>query len=84
MKKDEAVQNLEQAGEAINDLYTRAWATALYPTQHGWGASIASMVAIPVLSMASIGRLVGSAVVQQVPSEVFDKLSGETKKPDEP
>lgn len=83
MKKDEAVQSLEQAGEAINDLYSRAWATALYPTQHGWGQSIASIVAIPVLSMASIGRLVSSAVVQQVPEEVFDKLSG-TNKPKEP
>jgi hypothetical protein len=83
VKKEEAVQSLEQAGEAINDLYTRAWATALYPTQHGWGQSIASIVAIPVLSMASIGRLVSSAVVQQVPAEVFDKLSG-TDKPKEP
>ena len=82
MKKDDAVQSLEQAGEAINDLYTRAWATALYPTQHGWGPSIASMVAIPVLSMASLGRLVSSAVVQQVPSEVFDKLSGDDKPKD--
>lgn len=82
MKKDEAVQSLEQAGEAINDLYSRAWATALYPTQHGWGASIASAVAIPVLSMASIGRLVGSAIVQQVPPEVFDKLSGDEKPKD--
>ena len=82
MKKDEAVQSLEQAGEAINDLYGRAWATALYPTHHGWGASIGSIVAIPVLSLASIGRLVSSAVVQQVPEEVFDKLSGE--KPKEP
>ena len=82
MKKDEAVQSLEQAGEAINDLYSRAWATALYPTHHGWGASIGSIVAIPVLSLASLGRLVSSAVVQQVPSEVFDKLSGD--KPKEP
>src|SRR5262249_40734813 len=65
VKKDEAVQSLEQAGETINDLYSRAWATALYPTQHGWGPSIGAIVAIPVLSMASIGRLVSSAVVQQ-------------------
>lgn len=83
MKKEDAVQSLEQAGEAINDLYSKAWATALYPTHHGWGASIASMAAIPVLSMASIGRLVSSAVVQQLPSEVFDKLPGGDK-PSEP
>jgi hypothetical protein len=82
VRKDEAVQNLEQAGEAINDLYSRAWATALYPTHHGWGASIASIVAIPVLSMASIGRLVSSAVVQQVPEKVFDTLSGPDKPSD--
>ena len=31
------------------------------------------------LSMASIGRLVSSAVVQQLPSEVFDKLPGGDK-----
>jgi hypothetical protein len=79
VKKDQAVQSLEQAGETINDLYSKAWATALYPTQHGWGPSIASIVAIPVLSMASIGRLVSSAVVQQVPEQVFDKLSGDDK-----
>jgi hypothetical protein len=83
VRKDEAVQKLDEAGEAINDLYTRAWATALYPTQHGWGSSIASIVAIPVLSMASLGRLVSSAVVQQVPPEVFDKISGNNK-PNEP
>ncbi|HEY9226810.1 MAG TPA: hypothetical protein VIP11_09200 [Gemmatimonadaceae bacterium] len=75
MKKEEAVASLEQAGETINDLYTRAWATALYPTQHGWGPSIACMAAIPVLSMASIGRLVSSAVVEQLPVEVFDTVS---------
>jgi len=80
VKKDEAVQSLEQAGQAINDLYARAWSTALYPTQHGWGPSIGAIVAIPVLSMASIGRLVSSAVVQQVPEEVFDKLSGDKPK----
>jgi hypothetical protein len=37
MKKEEAVADLERLGETINDLYTRAWSTALYPTQHGWG-----------------------------------------------
>ena len=83
VKKEEAVASLEQAGLTINDLYTRAWSTALYPTQHGWGPSIACMAAIPVLSMASIGQLIGSAVVQQVPAEVFDTLSN-VGKPKEP
>ena len=83
MKKVEAVESLERAGETIHDLYARAWGTALYPTQHGWAPAIACMAAIPVLSMASLGHLVGSAVVQQIPAEVFDKLPnlGDDKKP---
>ena len=75
MKKEEALETIERAGNTINEMHTRAWSTALYPTEHGWGPSIASIVAIPVLSLASIGHLVGSAVVQQIPSEVFDKVS---------
>jgi hypothetical protein len=81
MKKEEAVESIERAGNTINDLYSRAWSTALYPTQHGWGPSLASIVAIPVLSMASIGHMVGSAVVQQLPSELFDKIPGGDDKP---
>jgi hypothetical protein len=85
MKKEEAVADLERLGETINDLYMRAWNTALYPTQHGWGPSIASIVAIPVLSMASFGRMVGSAVVEQLPASVFDTVSniGKRDKPPE-
>jgi hypothetical protein len=83
MKKEEAVADLERLGETINDLYTRAWSTALYPTQHGWGPSIASIVAIPVLSMASFGRMVGSAIVEQLPPSVFDSVSNPGK-PDKP
>jgi hypothetical protein len=82
MKKEEAVESLERAGSTINDLYSRAWSTALYPTQHGWGPSIASMAAIPVLSIASLGHIVGSAVVQQLPAELFDKLPGSNKPKD--
>jgi hypothetical protein len=83
MKKEEAVESIERAGNTINDLYSRAWSTALYPTQHGWGPSLASIVAIPVLSMASIGHMVGSAVVQQLPAELFDKIPGGDDKPKE-
>ena len=75
MKKDEAVQNLEEAGYMINDLYVRAWETALYPTQHGWGKSIASMAMIPVLSAASLGQIVSAAVAKQVPADVYDNVS---------
>ena len=75
MKKDEAVQNLEEAGYMIGDLYARAWSTALYPTQHGWGKSIVSMAMIPVLSAASVGQLVTSAVAKQVPADVYDNVS---------
>lgn len=84
MKKDEAVHNLEEAGYMINDLYVRAWETALYPTQHGWGRSIASIAMIPVLSAASIGQLVSTAVAKQVPSDVYDNVSNliNPKKPE--
>lgn len=85
MKKEEAVAELDRLGETINDLYMRAWSTALYPTQHGWGPSLASVVAIPILSTASFGRLVASAVVDQLPPSVFDTLSnvGKPNKPSE-
>src|SRR4051812_41409001 len=52
VKKEEAVEKLERAGNEINDLYSRAWSTALYPTQHGWPTSVASAAMIPVLSFA--------------------------------
>jgi hypothetical protein len=43
---------------------------------------VASVLAIPVLSFASIGRLITSAVVEQVPADVFDTVSnlGKPKK----
>jgi hypothetical protein len=47
------------------------------------GPSIASIVAIPVLSMASFGRMVGSAIVEQLPPSVFDSVSNPGK-PDKP
>ncbi len=81
MNKSDAVESMERAGNTINDLYSRAWSTALYPTQHGWGPSIASIVAIPVLSMASIGHMVSSAVVQQLPAELFEKIPDIGDKP---
>lgn len=84
MKKADAEEGLEQLGNTINDLYTRAWSTALYPTQHGWVPSIACIAAIPVLSMASFGHMVGTAVVQQLPPELFDKLPDINNKPKEP
>jgi len=83
VKKEEALESLERSRDTISDLYTRAWSTALYPTQHGWGPSIACMVAIPVLSMASLGQMVGAAVVEQLPPSVFDTLSN-VGKPKEP
>lgn len=83
MKKDDAVETLERAGHTINDLNARAWATALYPTQHGWGPSIASMAAIPVLNLAALGHIIGTAVVHQLPAELFDKLP-DIDKPKEP
>jgi hypothetical protein len=83
VKKEEAVEGMERAGHTIHDLYARAWSTALYPTEHGWAASIACVVAIPALSMASLGHMVGAAVVQQIPPDVFDTVSnlGKPKDP---
>ena len=75
MKKHEAVDSLERAGMTINDVNARIWDVALHPTEHGWGKSLASIAAIPVLSAASIGHLVSSAVVQQVSPDVFDRIS---------
>ena len=83
MKKEDAVESLEQAGQTINGLYARAWDTALHPTDYGWPSSLVGVAAIPVLSAASIGQMVGSAVVQQLPSNLFDTLSnlGKPKQP---
>jgi len=76
MKKEDAVNRLERTGEKINGLYSSAWNTALNPTQYGWGSSILSIASIPVLSAASIGHLVTSAVVKQVDSNTFERLTG--------
>lgn len=75
MKKEDAVDSLDRAGLTINDINARVWNTALHPTQYGWGSSIASIAAIPVLNLASIGHLVSSAVVRQISPGVFDTLS---------
>jgi len=83
MKKEELLENLEQTGHTINDLYSRAWSTALYPTQHGWGPALGCIVAIPVLSMASFGRMVGTAIVEQLPPSLFDQ-PGDSGKSDKP
>lgn len=83
IKKEEAVERLDRAGHMINDLYARAWTTALNPTTHGWANSIASAGMIPVLSLASVGQMVSSAVAQQVPADVYDKISS-FGKPDKP
>jgi len=82
MKKEEAVENLDRAGEMISGLYVRAWDNALHPTEAGWATSIASMATIPVLSVASIGQMVSAAVVKQVSPNVFDTISnlGKPKK----
>ena len=54
MKKEDAVNKLENAGNKINGLYGSAWNTALHPTRYGWASSILSIASIPVLSAASI------------------------------
>jgi len=85
VKKDEAVESLERAGQTINDVNTQVWTMALNPTHYGWGRSLASIVAIPVLSAASVGHMVSEAVVRQISPDVFDQVSnlGQTKKKDD-
>lgn len=83
MKKHEAVEEMDRIGDKINGLHASAWNTALHPTQFGWANSIVSAATIPVLSFASIGQMVGSAVVRQVPPNVIEKLTtmpGDTPK----
>ena len=76
MKKEDAVNRLQETGENINGLYASAWNTAFNPKQYGWASSILSIASIPVLSAASIGHLVTSAVVNQVDSNTFERLTG--------
>lgn len=80
MKKDEAVDKLERAGQTINGLNASAWNTALNPTRYGWASSIVSAATIPVLSAASIGQLVSSAVVKQIDGKLFEKITDFPKK----
>ena len=75
MKKYDAVEKLERAGDAINGMNASAWNTALNPTTYGWARSIFSVATIPVLSAASIGHLVTSAVVKQIEPDTFEKLT---------
>ena len=75
MKKHDAQEKLDRAGEKINGLYGSAWNTALNPTRYGWGSSLLGIVSIPVLSAASIGHMVGSAVVNQIEADTFEKFT---------
>ena len=77
MKKHEAVDQLDRIGEQINGMHASAWNTALHPTHYGWAKSIVSAASIPVLSFASIGHMVGSAVVRQVSPDVIETVTGE-------
>ena len=81
MKKDEAVDQLDRAGSTIHSLSSHAWDTAFNPSRHGWAASIFSVATIPVLSAASIGHLVTSAVVKQINPDTFERITtlGDTK-----
>lgn len=84
MKKDDALNKLDRAGAHINGMYGSAWNTALNPTRYGWGSSLLGIVSIPVLSAASIGHMVGSAVVRQVNDDTFESITtlGAPKKDD--
>jgi hypothetical protein len=75
LKKEEAVESIERAGRTISDVNTQVWTMALNPTHYGWGKSIASIAAIPVLSTAAVGHMVSEAVVRQISPRVFEQLS---------
>jgi hypothetical protein len=75
MKKDDAMNKLNGAGHAINELNSSAWNTALHPTRYGWVSSIFSIASIPVLSAASIGHMVTSAVVSQIGDDTFQRIT---------
>ena len=76
MKKDDAVNKLDQAGQTIHGLNASAWNTALNPDRYGWGATIFSIASMPVLSAASIGHMVTSAVVKKMNPDTFEKITG--------
>ena len=84
MKKEDAVDGLERAGHVINDANHRAWNVALHPTEHGWASSILGIAAIPVVSAASVGHLISTAIVKQIKPSVFDQLSGKPRTDDRP
>ena len=75
MKKHEAVEKLERAGQEIHGLYGSAWNTALHPTQYGWGSSLFGLVSIPVLSAASIGHALTTAVTKQLNADTFERIT---------
>lgn len=75
VKKDEAVSAVERFGESIGDLNARVWSTAFNPSEHGWGQSLLSIAAIPIVNAATIGQLVASVIVKEVPESVFDSVS---------
>jgi len=76
MKKEDAVNRLDRTGDTINGLYGSALNTALNPTRYGWPSSILSIASIPVLSAASLGHLVTSALVKQVDAKTFERVTG--------
>jgi hypothetical protein len=75
MKKTDAVDRLDRLGDKINGLHASAWNTAVNPTRYGWASSIFSAATIPILSAASIGQFVGSAVVKQIDPNIIERLT---------
>lgn len=75
MKKEDAVEKLERAGQAIHGMNASAWNTALNPTRYGWASSIFSIATLPVLGAASIGHLVTSAVTNQINPDTFERIT---------
>lgn len=75
MKKSDAVEALDNVGRTIGDVNARMWSTALSPSEHGIGASLLSVAAIPIVSTAAFGQMLTSVVVREIPEGVFDSVS---------
>ena len=75
MKKEDAVAAIDRAGESIQDLNARVWTTAFNPSEYGWGQTLLSVAAIPIVNAATIGQLITSVIVKEVPSSFFETVS---------
>lgn len=75
MKKEDAVQAMDNLGHTLNDLRTSVWMTALNPQESGPLPTVLSIAAIPLVSIATIGHFVAAVIVTETPESVYDTVS---------